>query len=75
MALPTGMKLREGHRKWALRKVAEEAGVPKEFAWRKKVAAQYGSGLDKAMLRLAKRQGLRYRRDYLAGLGKAPAEE
>lgn len=73
MALPVGMKLRDGHRKWALRKVAEQAGVPGEFAWRKKVAAQYGSGLDRLMLRLAKRGGMRYRKEYLSGIaGQGP---
>lgn len=71
MALPVAMKLRDGHRKWALRRIAEQAGLPERFAWRKKVAAQYGSGLDRLMLRLAKRGGMRYRKDYLAGLCQA----
>ena len=37
-----------------MRKVASEAGVPQETAWRKKKAAQYGSGFDKAIEKLAK---------------------
>ncbi len=68
MALPGELKIKEGHKKWALRKAAEEMGLPKEFAWRKKKAAQYGSSFDRALLRLAKRHGFRYRREYLAHL-------
>ena len=45
-------------------------GLPAEFAWRKKKAAQYGSGIDKALLKIAKRHGFKYRGDYLADLVK-----
>lgn len=70
MALPAELKIRDGYKKWALRKLAEELGLAQEFAWRKKIAAQYGSAMDKALLRLAKRNGFRYRREYLADLVK-----
>lgn len=66
MALPGELKIREGHKKWVLRKAAEGMGLPEEFAWRKKKAAQYGSSFDRALLRLARRHGLSYRKDYLA---------
>ncbi|MEM4336696.1 MAG: asparagine synthase C-terminal domain-containing protein, partial [Candidatus Woesearchaeota archaeon] len=40
-------KIDNQHKKIILREFAELKGIPKEFAWRKKVAAQYGSGFDK----------------------------
>lgn len=66
MALPAELKIREGRKKWALRKAAEGMGLPEEFAWRKKKAAQYGSSIDRALRKLTRKHGLRYRRDYLA---------
>ena len=70
MALPGELKIRDGYKKWVLRRAAEEIGLPAEFAWRKKKAAQYGSAVDKALLKLARRNGFRYRREYLADLVK-----
>jgi asparagine synthase (glutamine-hydrolysing) len=58
-------KLNREHKKLILRKVAEELGLPKEIAWRPKKAAQYGSKFDRAILRLARRQKLKYKKDYL----------
>lgn len=72
MALPGELKIKEGHKKWVLRKAAEGMGLPQEFAWRKKKAAQYGSSFDRALLRLARRHGLRYRKDYLAQIVRTP---
>jgi asparagine synthase (glutamine-hydrolysing) len=46
-------------RKYILRKVGEEVGVPKEVLHRTKKAAQYGSGTQKAVERIARRQGYR----------------
>jgi len=48
--------------------VAEEMGLPKEVAWRKKQAAQYGSKFDRAILRLARKNGFKFKKDYLASL-------
>jgi asparagine synthase (glutamine-hydrolysing) len=50
--------------------MAEKLGLPKEFSWRKKVAAQYGSGVDKNIGNLAKRKGFKYKKDYLESLLK-----
>lgn len=58
MGLPGNEKIVDGERKVAFRKIAEALGVPKEIAWRKKQAAQYGSGFDKALEKLAKQAGL-----------------
>lgn len=45
-------------RKVALRKVAEKY-IPQEFAWKPKKAMQYGSGVSKMLVRLAKNEGCR----------------
>ncbi len=56
MGIPGSRKIDAEHRKIILREIAEEFGLPKELAWRPKQAAQYGSGFDKAMRKLAKRK-------------------
>ncbi|MBR9700119.1 hypothetical protein GOV09_06695 [Candidatus Woesearchaeota archaeon] len=68
MAIEGSEKIKDGLKKVPLRKIAEEMGIPKEIAERKKKAAQYGSKFDRAILRLAKRNGYRYKKDYLESL-------
>ncbi len=46
-------------RKYLLRHLAAEAGVPKYILNRKKKAAQYGSGSEKAVMRLARKNGFK----------------
>src|SRR3989344_3411394 len=58
MGLSGEEKIVDGERKVVFRKIAEALGVPKEIAWRKKQAAQYGSGFDKALEKLAKKANL-----------------
>ncbi|MBS3157702.1 hypothetical protein J4206_00265 [Candidatus Woesearchaeota archaeon] len=53
------------NKKLILRKISESLGIPKEFAWRKKKAAQYGSAVDKALEKLAKNSGFKYKLEYL----------
>lgn len=55
MGIPGSRKINSEHKKVILREIAEELGLPKEIAWRQKQAAQYGSGFDKAMDKLAKK--------------------
>ncbi len=62
-------KINEQHKKLILRKIAEELGLPQEFSWRKKQAAQYGSKFDLALEKLAKRAGLR-KEEYVKELKK-----
>jgi asparagine synthase (glutamine-hydrolysing) len=59
MQIPGKEKISKEYKKVILRKIAEELGLPKEIAWRKKKAAQYGSRLHKALQKLAKRDGFR----------------
>ncbi len=61
-------KIRNGEKKLILREIAACAGLPEEIAFRPKLAAQYGSGFDKALERLARKGGFRLKREYLASL-------
>lgn len=65
LSIPAGLKLTEGYKKYVWRKTAEYLGVPHENAWRKNKAAQYGSGSDRILEKLAKTNGKKYRIEYL----------
>jgi diphthine-ammonia ligase len=69
LKIPSRFKLDETQNKIILRQVAEQLGL-KEFAWRKKRAAQYGSKFDRAIQKLAKKNGFKYKKDYLKSLLK-----
>ncbi|MEK6967696.1 MAG: asparagine synthase-related protein [Nanoarchaeota archaeon] len=56
MRVPGEWKISGEHKKMILREAAIKTGMPELFAMRKKVAAQYGSGIDKVMERLAKKK-------------------
>ena len=66
MQTPSNYKIK----KYILREIALDLGLPREFAFRKKTAAQYGSGIDRAILKLAKNSGFKYKKDYLKNLPK-----
>jgi len=67
----TAMKIHPMHKinkkqnKLVIREIASSFGLKKEFCQRKKKAAQYGSYFDKAIKKLAKRNGFRYKKEYL----------
>lgn len=69
MSIPPQKKIDDSYKKIALRQTAEELGLASEIAWRKKKAAQYGSSFDKALGKIARRSGYRYKREYLDHLG------
>jgi asparagine synthase (glutamine-hydrolysing) len=56
--LPEKLKLNSERNKVVLRELATQLGAPVGFTERKKTAAQYGSNFDKAINKLAKKQGL-----------------
>ena len=61
LEIPTEFKVRDGDdvtRKWILRDVAKNIGVPENIVWRRKKAIQHGTGVEKAILKLAKSRGL-----------------
>jgi asparagine synthetase B (glutamine-hydrolysing) len=65
MKIDSNLKIKRGTKKYILRKVAEEICMKKEFAFRPKTAAQYGSNFDKAIAKTAKTKGFRYKKEYL----------
>ncbi len=65
MRIPSSMKIDASHKKVVLRHIAEELGLPKDIAWRKKSGAQYGSRFDAALTKLAKKEGLSKKAEYL----------
>ncbi|MBW2991085.1 asparagine synthase C-terminal domain-containing protein [Candidatus Woesearchaeota archaeon] len=68
MKIPDKFKIDNDRVKIILREAAESLGLKKEIAWRRKLAAQYGSRLDSAIAKLAKKKGFEYKIDYLRGL-------
>ena len=56
MKIDESLKMNEDYKKVILRETAESLGLNKEFCWRKKKAAQYGSYFDKVLTKLAKKQ-------------------
>ncbi len=68
LKIPSKFKLKDGKDKLIIRKVAEDLGIPHEFAYRKKRAAQYGSKFDRAIQKIAKDNGFKLRAEYLRTL-------
>ena len=68
LSIPSKYKINEEHKKIILREVAEELGLSKEFAWRKKLGAQYGSNTDKIIQKIAKEHGFKSKREYVESL-------
>lgn len=64
------LKLDKNNKKIILREAAEFIGLKKEFAWRRKQAAQYGSNFVNGIEKLAKRKGFKLKKDYLQSLLK-----
>ncbi len=64
LSIPANLKLSTSDsclRKLILRKLAKKVGIDDEFADRPKKAAQYSTGVDKAMRKIAKRKGFSVR--------------
>jgi len=61
LAIPSQFKVKAGNdltRKWVLRNVAKEEGLPEDMVWRRKKAIQHGTGVENAIRKLAKKRGL-----------------
>ena len=72
MNLPNKDKIDGKDNKKILRRIALDVGVPKLAAERKKKGAQYGSGFDKAILKLAKKNGFKHKKRYVESLLNNP---
>ncbi len=64
LKIPASYKLSGDANKLILREIASDLGLA-EVAGRKKRAVQYGSNVLKAIEKLAKRKGFRYKKDFL----------
>src|SRR3989338_4000074 len=64
------LKINKYHNKIILRELAFNLGLKREFAFRKKLAAQYGSGFDKAIEVFAKENMLKTKTEFLNSLLK-----
>ena len=62
------LKLGKENKKIILREAAEFVGLKREFAWRKKQAAQYGSNFVNGIDKLARKNGFKTKKDYLASM-------
>lgn len=61
LTIPSELKVRKGNdltRKWVLRTVAQTLGMPEDIVWRRKKAIQHGTGVESAIRKLAKQNGL-----------------
>ncbi len=63
-------KLDKNNKKIILREAAGFIGLKKEFAWRKKQAAQYGSNFVNGIDKLARKNGFKLKKEYLQSLLK-----
>lgn len=70
MQINSNLKIKSNYKKYILRKTAQNIGLDKEFAFRPKKAAQYGSNFDKAILKIAKLHGYKFKKEYLDYLQK-----
>ena len=68
MSIHPMSKLNQEQKKIILREAAEDFGLDKEFAQRKKKAAQYGSNFIKGIDKLAKKHGFQTKKEYLQSL-------
>ncbi|MBU0757766.1 MAG: asparagine synthase C-terminal domain-containing protein [Nanoarchaeota archaeon] len=71
MQIPSELKIKDNIKKFILREAAISLGLDREFSFRPKKAAQYGSNFDKAILKLAKKNKLKYKKEYLDMLIKS----
>ncbi|MBI2670485.1 asparagine synthase [Candidatus Woesearchaeota archaeon] len=55
-------------KKIILRELAIDLGLPKDIAYRKRTAAQYGSRISNAILKLTKQNGFKLKQDYINSL-------
>ncbi len=68
MNMDQSQKIDFHNNKKILREIASDIGIPEEFYNRKKKGAQYGSGFDKAISKLAKLNKFKLKKRYLDNL-------
>ncbi len=66
MSIPPEMKLNEKSNKYILRLAGKSIGLDEDSAFGRKIAAQYGSGFDRMLTKLAKRSKSAYLKQFYA---------
>ena len=72
LRIPSQFKISDGRDKIVLRDIAKNHGIPDEFAERKKKAAQYGSGFDRCLAKLARQKKCQSKSELLAQIHPHP---
>lgn len=72
LKIPQQYKVTASQTKFILRSIAQEEGLPEQFALRRKVAAQYGSRMDNAIARLSRKAGQGSKSAYLQSFYQKP---
>lgn len=65
MSISDDIKIKDSVKKYIFRKTAMHLGVPEHIAFRKKIAAQYGSGFHKALKVLSTQSGYKTIEEFL----------
>lgn len=68
MSIDDSLKIKEEYRKYILSKILLDLGMRKEFAFRKKKASQYGSGIDSFVEKISKKNGFKYKKEFIESL-------
>lgn len=68
MQIDPKLKIKGKIKKFILRKVALSLGLKKKYAFRKKLAAQYGSRFDWAIEKIARIKKFKYKKEYLKSI-------
>lgn len=68
MKIKPELKINQEHKKIILREIALDFGIPYEFAYRPKKAAQYGSKFNDALDKLAHKNNFKYKLEYVQSL-------
>ncbi len=59
LRIPQKLKYKDGVKKLILREVCYDLGIKKDYSFRRKKAAQYGSKFDKGLGKIAKKEGMK----------------
>jgi diphthine-ammonia ligase len=68
MSIHPKLKISSNEKKIVLRELALDLGLTKDIAYRKRTAAQYGSKISHAVLKLSKKNGFKYKQEYINSL-------
>ncbi len=72
LRIPEKYKIDSEHSKLIFREIAQAQGISTELAFRKKVAAQYGSRIDSALDKVARKEGFSSRPAYFKSIYPQP---